>query len=500
MCSLEAYIAHHAVHRPDKLAIVCGQDRCTYADLQARINSQISNLNSQLSTLNSQLSTLNSNIVPLRASSTIDFLVTYFALHRLGLVAAPLERDMPEEAFQRVSAELTAHRCPAGTADVLYTTGTTGRSKGVMVSHKAILADAENLIAGQGFTENLNFVVNGPLNHIGSLSKVYPVMLLGATLIIVDGLKDLNAFFAAFTYPETLNSQLSARPNGTLAQARTLNSIYATFLVPASVRILLQLAPDRLAALADRLDFIETGAAAMAQADMEALCRLLPNTRLYNTYASTETGIICTHNFQIENRKSVNEIENRKSVNEIENRKSVNRKCAPGCLGRPMPHSNVYITEAGLIACTGDTLMTGYVGEPERTAQVLRDGVLYTSDLGTIDSEGRLHLQGRQDDVINVGGFKVAPTEVEDAAMSHPSVADCICIAVDHKITGKALKLLVVLADNSQFSILNSQFKRALARFLSTRLEPFKVPMLYEQVDSIRRTFNGKLDRKSYTS
>ena len=84
--------------------------------------------------------------------------------------------------------------------------------------------------------------------------------------------------------------------------------------------------------------------------------------------------------------------------------------------------------------------------------------------------------------------------------MSHPSVADCICIAVDHKITGKALKLLVVLADNSQFSILNSQFKRALARFLSTRLEPFKVPMLYEQVDSIRRTFNGKLDRKSYTS
>ena len=469
MHSLEAYIAHHAVHRPDKLAIVCGTERCTYAALQARINSQISNLKSQISNLNS-------NIVPLRASSTIDFLVTYFALHRLGLVAAPLERDMPEEAFQRVSAELTAHRCPAGTADVLYTTGTTGRSKGVMVSHKAILADAENLIAGQGFTENLNFVVNGPLNHIGSLSKVYPVMLLGATLIIVDGLKDLNAFFAAFTYSLAPLNPLN--PSAPLPPARC----FATFLVPASVRILLQLAPDRLAALADRLDFIETGAAAMAQADMEALCRLLPNTRLYNTYASTETGIICTHNFQIENRKSVN------------------RKCAPGCLGHPMPHSNVHITEAGLIACTGDTLMTGYVGEPERTAQVLRDGVLYTSDLGTIDSEGRLHLQGREDDVINVGGFKVAPTEVEDAAMSHPSVADCICIAVDHKITGKALKLLVVPSDNSQFSILNSQFKRALARFLSTRLEPFKVPMLYEQVDSIRRTFNGKLDRKSYTS
>lgn len=443
MNTLEAYIAHHAACQPDKLAIVCGSDRCTYAGLQARIEARCR----EFSLSNS------ATIVTLRAASTIDYLVTYFALHRQGLVAAPLERDMPDETFRRISEELTAHTCPEGTADMLYTTGTTGRSKGVMVSHRAILADAENLIAGQGFTSDTLFVVNGPLNHIGSLSKVYPVMLLGATLIIVDGLKDLNAFFNAFT-----NS-----PSGPTPNVRH----FATFLVPASVRILLQLAPDRLAALADRLDFIETGAAAMAQADMEALCRLLPNTRLYNTYASTETGIICTHDFQ-------------------------SGPCTPGCLGRPMPHSGVHITEAGLIACTGDTLMTGYVGEPERTAQVLRDGVLYTSDLGTIDADGRLHLQGRQDDVINVGGFKVAPTEVEDAAMGHPSVADCLCIATDHKITGKALKLLVVLAEGATLD------KRALARYLSTRLEPFKVPMLYEQAESIRRTFNGKPDRKSY--
>jgi acyl-CoA synthetase (AMP-forming)/AMP-acid ligase II len=367
-----------------------------------------------------------------------------------------LERDMPEDTFQKVSAELTAHSCPPGTADVLYTTGTTGRSKGVMVSHRTILADAENLIAGQGFSPDLTFVVNGPLNHIGSLSKIYPVMLLGATLVIVDGLKDLDAFFNAFT--------LSPFPPHFRRVQR-----YATFLVPASIRILLQFASDRLAALADRIDFIETGAAAISQADMEALCRLLPNSRLYNTYASTETGIICTHNF---------------------NEQPLNPE--PGCLGRPMPHSKVFITEKGLIACTGDTLMTGYVGDPERTASVLKDGVLYTSDLGTIDDQRRLHLRGREDDVINVGGFKVAPTEVEDAAMACPAVADCLCIPVDHKITGKALKLLVVMTEGETLD------KRSLARFLKERLEQYKVPMLYEQVDSIRRTFNGKPDRKFY--
>ena len=457
MTILEDHIARHAVLHPDRPAIVCGSDRCTYADLHARIEARMASLVPEGKTI--RHSEDNSPIFPLRAEPTIDFLVTYFALHRLGIAAAPLERDMPEEAFQKVTASLTACRCPVGTADVLYTTGTTGRSKGVMVSHRTIIADAENLVAGQGFTPDTVFVVNGPLNHIGSLSKVYPVMLLGATLIIVDGLKDLNAFFNAFKYtaPATVPSGFAAETPRT----------FATFLVPASIRILLQLASDRLSALADRLDFIETGAAAISQADMETLCRLLPHTRLYNTYASTETGIICTHNFNEPVPQS-------------------------GCLGRPMPHSAVHITADGLIACTGDTLMTGYVGEPERTAQVLRDGVLYTSDIGTIDEQGRLHLRGREDDVINVGGFKVAPTEVEDAAMSHPGVADCLCIGVDHIITGKALKLLVVAKDGAMPD------KRALAQYLRSRLEPFKVPMLYEQVNEIKRTFNGKPDRKHY--
>ena len=83
------------------------------------------------------------------------------------------------------------HTVPEDTADILYTTGTTGLSKGVIISHRAIIADAENLIAGQGFSHDLAFVVNGPLNHIGSLSKIYPVVILGATLIIVDGMKDI---------------------------------------------------------------------------------------------------------------------------------------------------------------------------------------------------------------------------------------------------------------------------------------------------------------------
>ena len=446
---LADYIALHAQRYPDKVALVCGDDRCTYADLHARIDRRAATLRASDASLGSygSLGFSRGSVHCLRATPSIDFIVDYFALHRLGCVAAPLERDTPEAVFAAIAQELGAHTAPEGTADVLYTTGTTGKSKGVMISHRTILADAENLIAGQGFSHDLAFVINGPLNHIGSLSKLYPVLMLGATAIIVDGIKDINRFFNAFDYPAPK---------------------VATFLVPASIRILIQLSADRLAALADRMDFIETGAAAISQADMQALCRLLPHTRLYNTYASTETGIISTYNFN-------------------------DGRCQAGCLGRTMPHSHLFITDAGTIACQGDTLMTGYIGDPERTATVLRDGTLYTSDLGRIDDEGMLHLAGREDDVINVGGFKVAPTEVEDAALSHPAVKDCICIPVEHKITGMALKLLVVTRDGAPLD------KRALALYLRDRLEAYKVPLLYDTVPSIHRTFNGKLNRKYYT-
>ena len=433
---LEDYLERNARLYPQKTAIVCGELRCTYEELYARVCERAEDPDMQKC----------QTAVCLRAECSIDYLVTYFALHRAGCVVVPLEKDIPEDTFQELSQHFSASSVPENIADILYTTGTTGKSKGVMISHQTIIADAENLISGQGFTHDLAFIVNGPLNHIGSLSKIYPVIMLGATLILVDGMKDLNAFWKAFDYPALK---------------------VATFLVPASIRILIQFSPEQLAAYAEKIDFIETGAAAISQADMETLCRLLPKSRLYNTYASTETGIISTYNFN-------------------------DGKCVAGCLGRPMPHSQVFITSEGHIACKGDTLMSGYVGDPERTATVLRDGVVYTSDIGRIDENGMLHLSGREDDVINVGGFKVAPTEVEDAAMAFPDIQDCICISVEHKIMGRALKLLVVMKDGR---VLN---KRALAQFLKNKLETYKIPTLYEQTETVKRTFNGKLDRKFY--
>lgn len=332
----------------------------------------------------------------------------------------------------------------------LHTSGTTGRRKEVIISQRAVRANTLNLIEGQGYSPDLVFVIAGDMTHLGCWSKIFPVFEVGATLLVLpDGMRDIDAFLRAFETPP-------------VSYGLPPHTKFATFLVPASLRILLQFSAERLARLAGRIDFIETGAAPMPRADMLRLCRLLPRTRLYNTYASTETGVVATYNFN-------------------------DGRCLPGCVGRPLPHSSVSVTPEGRIACGGDTLMSGYAGMPGQ------EGDFVTADSGFFDSEGMLHIEGRVDDMINVGGYKVSPVEVEDAALSHPSVRDCLCVGRSHPVLGRTLLLQVVVKDGCTLD------RRELARHIAARVERYKVPAMYEQVDSIRRNANGKAVRSFFS-
>lgn len=432
--SIEQAIAYHAHHHADALALVIGDVRLSYKQLDEAI-----------SKIAYEFGSLDGRVVPFRAQVCVDSVARYFAIHRAEGVAVPLDKQMPDSLYARFVKQLRHTFCPKGVADILFTTGTTGSPKGVMISHRAIVADAENLVLAQGFHSKLTFIVNGPLNHIGSLSKFYPTFLTGGTVSIVDGLKNMDIFFKAI-----------ANADGKVA----------TFLVPASIRLLMTYAADSLKENAARIEMIETGAAPISQSDMEHLCRLLPRTRLYNTYASTETGIIATHNFN-------------KDI------------CVVGCLGRPMRHSSLRIDGNGHVACSGATLMSGYWHEGKETQQLLCANEIVTNDLGRIDAEGRLFLQGRNDDVINVGGFKVAPNEIEDSVLSNLSVNDCICTSYTHPVIGTCLRLLIV-PSTSNFD------KKQLYKWLRQRLEAHKLPQDIQIVEKIERTFNGKLNRKFY--
>lgn len=436
--TLEESIRYHAQNTPDKCAVVCAGDQISYSELWNSLVGRASELEKNGLRPNRPY--------VFRATQDIDFIITYCAVHYMGAIAVPLENKVPQEVFQSIKSEVESCDFSDDIVDILYTTGTTGKSKGVMLSETALVSCADNFIADLHFTPELLFIISGPLNHIASLFKMHPVLTVGGTVCVLDGLKDMNAFFDVFDLPYTK---------------------FATFLVPASIRMIMQFSYEKLCSLADKIDFIETGAAPITRYDMEQLSKALPHSRLYNTLGGTEIGAVCTYNFN-------------------------DGKYMEGCIGRPMKNSTVEVTPEGNIIVSGLTIMSGYVADKENTDKVLKDGKIYSADLGYVDEDGLIHLKGRQGDVINVGGFKVDPVEVENAVVSYEGIKDCICIADTHPVIGTVLKLLVVLKEGTPFD------KHSIARHLKGKLEPHKIPTYYEAVEAIQRTYNGKLDRKYY--
>ena len=247
--------------------------------------------------------------------------------------------------------------------------------------------------------------------------------------------------------------------------------------VPTALAILLKLTKDKLAQYRDQLRYIQFGAAPMMQADQDKICALLPKTRLYNFYGSTESGCICIYNF---------------------NRPDSKEKC----IGKPAYNAEIVIVDddrrpipssaanPGLLCSRGGMNMQGYWQDEEETKRVLVDGVVYSNDITYFDDDHDIILLGRKDDVINVGSNKVSPDEIEDVVRKLSSVADCGVIPVSDPFKGSVPKLFVQMKPGVTFDPI------AIRSFLAGNLEPYKVPAFIVEIERIPRSYNGKLLRK----
>ena len=436
--SLESKIHQFSISTPNKIAAICGDNTITYLQLWDAIVNKASALR------DSGLQAHRAYVY--RTNQDIDFIVTYCAVHYIKAVAVPVGHTASDEEYEAIKREVDSYVFPDDVADTLFTTGTTGKSKGAMLSHTSLTSSSENFLDRFPFNEDLCFIVSGPLNHIATLHKINPTLCAGGTVCIIDGLKDMNTFFKAFDMPF---------------------KYFATFLVPASIRIIMQYSYEKLCALSSKMSFIETGAAPITKSDMELLSKALPNTRLFNGYGATEFGGAASYDFN-------------------------DGKYMEGCIGKPFKNAIIEIDSEGRIVVSGSGVMSGYLNDESSTKAVLSDGKIHTSDLGYFDEDGMIHLTGRVGEVINIGGYKINPIEVENTASSFPGVRDCICVAAKHPVIGRVLKLVVALEQNTTFD------KHALAMFIKTKLEAYKVPTMYDVVDGIKYTYNGKKDRKFY--
>jgi long-chain acyl-CoA synthetase len=175
----------------------------------------------------------------------------------------------------------------------------------------------------------------------------------------------------------------------------------------------------------------------------------------------------------------------------------------PGSVGLPVSSTymrvvdldtgekEVPVGEEGEICIRGPQVMKGYWNNPSETAGALRNGWLYTGDIGRMDEEGFFYIVQRKKDMINVGGLKVFPTEVDEVLYQHPAVMEAAAIGVPDDYRGEVVKAFVVLKEGA------SARPEELIEFCRTRLAKFKVPAQIEFLDALPKSAVGKILRRA---
>ncbi len=176
-----------------------------------------------------------------------------------------------------------------------------------------------------------------------------------------------------------------------------------------------------------------------------------------------------------------------------------------GCIGLPAHNASFKIIDdagetlpsfpkyVGRLACKGKMNMLGYWKAATETEAIMRDGYIITNDLCFIDDQ-YIYYVGRQGDVMNVGGKKVSPLEVEEAANMFMDVKESICVPLRDPLLGQVPRLLIVLNEGTVFR------PKELASHLAEQLEDYKLPKKMDVIDQVPRMYNGKIDRKTAQS
>lgn len=352
---------------------------------------------------------------------------------------------------------------PVQPAIVLFTSGTTGRPKAVVHTHGALQARWRRKRAALGLERFARTLCAVPTQYSFGLGVSLFSWLGGATLLLLP------------PFRQDLLVKL-----GELCDQHGVTCVAA---VPAVWRIVTRMARPPQAPL----QLAASGTAPLPSVLRQSVLRWA-RAPAADIYGLTETGWIAA--------------ETASASDDV----AVDASLAGTCVGRPLgvdvailpqpPDAPVLdfdhrcaAGEHGHVYVRSDSLMTGYLGQPDATRAVLRDGWFCTGDLGSIDGAGRLWLHGRYKELINVGGTKVYPHDVDALLLSHPAVRDACTFAVDDPLLGEAAAVALVLDDSDADAV------ASVVGFVTARLAEHQLPRRWYLADSIGRTARGKLDR-----
>jgi long-chain acyl-CoA synthetase len=391
---------------------------------------------------------------PLRGP-LVNFAVRY--LRRMGGASVP-----GAAAWSDVMARNPAdHRPPAALAGddlacLQYTGGTTGRSRGAMLTHGNLLANVRQI---NSWFADLNVpgeeivITPLPLYHVYALTcNCLAYLEIGGHDVLITDPRDMKRFIAElrrwkFTAISGVNTLYQA-----LLQQRDFAKVDFS-----TVRLV--------------------SAGGMAVMPATAKCwRELTGTTIHEGYGLSETSpVVCSNpSRQLEFNGSIG-------------------LPLPGTLVSLRDDSGAVVAdgEAGELCMQGPQLMRGYWNDPEATALAMTsDGFFRTGDIAKMDARGYFYIVDRKKDMIDVAGLKVYPNEVEGEITHHPAVLEAACIGVPDERTGEAVKLFIVLRPGARLD------RDEVREFLRERLAPYKIPRHVEFRPSLPKSNVGKILRR----
>jgi long-chain acyl-CoA synthetase len=485
-------LEHGGSHFPNKEAIVFGGESITYHDLYERA-CRLSSALKQVGDLQPR------DRAALFLPNRPEFVASYYAVVRLGAIAVSLNVMLKRDEVKFIlndceakivitTSELLAQvpdlddipsvkkilcvnradragvvaldtlvssvtsRTPTADlgqddgAAILYTSGTTGKPKGVLLSHGNLISNVGATIHHTKMTANDRLICYLPLFHcFGQNFIMNASAKSGATLVLHE----------RFHPDEIFDSMRS-------------NRVSMFFGVPAVYSRLL--AVPRIEDYFRAIRYCFTAAAPMpvstARQWREAIGQII-----YEGYGLTETSPFATYNHD-----------------------SLYRD---GSVGTPITNVRVKIFdgehralppgEIGEIAIKGPNVMQGYFRRPQETAEVIRDGWFLTGDIGKFDEDGYVYLVDRAKDMINVSGFKVWPREVEEVVLQHPGIAEIAVVGIADPVSGEAVKAFGVLKEGGKIT------EQELIEFCRTRMAVYKAPRSVEFIDALPKNPAGKI-------
>jgi long-chain acyl-CoA synthetase len=333
---------------------------------------------------------------------------------------------------------------------ILYTSGTTGKPKGAMITHFNLCNNVINVSRTLGTRPRDRTLIAVPLFHItGTMFQFLHMISVGGCSVLLRSFKTQRVL-------------------------ELLEREHISFFIGVPTIYLLMLMNKLMEQIdLSSLRIAAYGGAPMSEHSISQLLARLPNLHLHNTYGATETTGSCTMMPYQETIGRASSVGLPFMVNEV---------TPVDDTGRPLPPG-----EVGELWIRGPNVAKGYWNMPEATAKEFRNGFWRSGDLGKVDQEGFVYLMDRKKDMINRGGEKIFSVEVENTIQGHPKVQEVSVVGIPDEVFGEQVKAVIVPVPGARLSAGEIQ------TFVASRLSDYKVPKVVTFVNELPRNPGGKV-------